>query len=335
MKRVDAHLVSPNETKKRKRIVALTHQDKLELARKAQIESQIKAKERAQKRKAATEIRELKRKREETATEEEPSSKRKKTDGRIIDFTERDFEYIKNLFHAPILHYGNSGVMGFVSGYDLMFCPVLIYPIFTAPPDPKQTNIYKRKFILGVGKSSHVITGIKQAFTELYPQYPSDRVYDWKLMKWNKKLYKAVTVNVAEDPAVLFQSTYRSKSFGGAKHIPAVKVTDELCSARKMENAIEVSKYIKEYLSDEVKAGFPPNWSVLSFADVKANLQAALENQQKAESVEEEVKELVDNSDIIKEAFEKIEKQKSQAFCGDSGEEESESDEDGSSGDEE
>lgn len=304
---------SPNEKKRRQKVVETNRKTCLDLAKKAQIESQVAARLKAQKRKEMSQKRAEKRKREAPETEEEEHhSKKKKTEGRIIDFSDRDFEYVKRLFQTVIVYFGNSKIVGLFCGYDCMACPALVYPIFVSPQDDKNQSVYERKFILGVGKSSHVFTGIKQAFTELYPEFPADRVYDWKLMKWNKRAYKAVTVNVAEDPQVLFQNIFSSKSFGGAKHLPAIKVTDELNSARKMECAIEVAKYIKDYTPDSVLKDFPPGYELLSFANIKENLQAASEREKQEKLAEENAAEKIHSSDIIKETFSQIEKERNE-----------------------
>ena len=184
------------------------------------------------------EKRAAKRKRQETTEEDEPETKKKKNEGRIIDFTERDFEHVKRLFATVLLYFGNLHIAGLVCGYDCSVNPSIVYPIFVSAQDEKKQSVYTRKFLLGVGRAGHVFTGIRQAFTELYPELPADRVYDWKLFKWNKKAYKAVTVNVAPDPGTLSQRLFSSKCFGGAKPLPDVKVTDEISSTRKMENAI-------------------------------------------------------------------------------------------------
>ena len=309
-------LSSPNERARRGRIVAGTRKNNLDLAKKAQIESQIAARNKANKRKEMTARRAEKRKRSEEdngTAEEEPETKKKKKEGRIIDFTERDFEHVKRLFNTVIVYFGNVNLLGLVCGYDMMFCPSLVYPIFVGPQETKKQSVYSRKFILGVGKSSNVFTGIKQAFTELYPEHPADRVYDWKLMKWNRKSYKAVTVNVAVDPSVLSQHIFSSKSFGGTKHLPAVKVTDEMASARKMECAIEVSKYIQEFVPDSVKNELPKDYCTLSFADIRSNLEEAERKEAKAKEAEEKVESEVIDSDVITQAFEKIERERQQA----------------------
>lgn len=320
---------SPNEKARRTKLARENTCNSRELAKKAQIESQLSARLKARKRKEMSKIRAEKRKREvEEGNAEAPSSKKVKTEGRIIDFTDRDFEYIKALFQTNILYFGCAKIVGLVCGYDAMFCPALVYPILVAPPEEKSQPIHERKYILGVGKASHIFTGIRQAFTELYPQYPADRVYDWKLMKWNKKVYKAVTVNVAEDPHVLFQNLYSSKSFGGAKHLPAIKVSDELNSVRKMECVIEVAKYIKNHVPANVLKDFPGGYELLSFASIKDNLQAASEKEKQERLLEEKASEQIAQSDIVKETFTKIENQRT---CGISDEDTEEENEDTSS----
>ena len=308
-----ADLTSPNERVRRTKLVSATVENNRQLAKKAQIESQVAARLKAQKRKEMSLKRAEKRKREAPeAEEEEQHSKKKKTEGRIIDFTTRDYEYVKRLFQTVLVYFGNSKIVGLFCGYDCMPCPALVYPIFVSPQDDKNQSIYDRKFILGVGKSSHVFTGIRQAFTELYPEYPADRVYDWKLMKWNKKAYKAVTVNVAEDPQVLFQNIFSSKSFGGAKHLQAVKVTDELNSVRKMECAIEVAKYIKDYTPESILKDFPPGYELLSFDNIKENLQEATLNEKKERKTEDKTSQKIKSSDIVKETFEQMEKERNE-----------------------
>ncbi len=314
---ISVDLSSPNENKRRKKIVNTSKEDKLELAKKAQLKSQIEARDRAEKRKKATNKRAEKRKRDGASDAEEPNTKKKKTEGRIIDFSERDLVHVQHLFNTQIVNFGCLGVMGVVCGYDASFCPVLVYPILTGPPPDTPVSVYRRKYILGVGKQSSVFTGIKQAFGELYPEYPADRVYDWKLWKWNKKLYKAVTVNVAVDPSVLSQTLYSSKSFGGTKHLPAVKITDDLASARKMECAIEVSRYIKS-LPESIKSTFPPDYRTITFDDIREMLKAIEEQESNEKESEKKVSKAVASSNIVQELFDQIEKEKT---SGDSSEE--------------
>ena len=300
---------SPRENNRRKKIVLNSQRDKLDLARKAQLQSQIDARERAEKRKEATSKRASKRARENETSTDEPNTKKKKLEGRVIDFTERDLKHVQHIFNTQILNYGCLGIMGVVCGYDATFCPVLVYPIVTGPQPETAVPIHKRKYILGVGKQGSVFTGIKQAFGELYPEYPADRVYDWKLWKWNKKLYKAVTVNVSVDPNVLSQTLYSSKSFGGTRHLPAVKITDELASSRKMECAIEVSRYI-ESLPESVKKTFPPHYRTITFQDIRDMLKTLEEQEDKAKKTEKKIEEVCGSSDIVTELFNQIEKDK-------------------------
>lgn len=298
-------LTSPREKTRRITLAEKLRNDNLQAAKKAQIESQVAAKKKAEKRKEMTTKRLAKRKRSNDDDEELPDTKKpKKNEGRVIDYTERDHEHVKRLFHTNISYFGNVHTLGLFCGYDCSVCPALVFPIFIGPATEKKQSVYTRKYILGVGKSSNVITGIKQAFTELYPHLPADRVYDWKLMKWNKKAYKAATLTTAVDPAVLSQKLYSSKSFGGAGTLPAVKITDDLLSNRKMECGIEVAHYIKNCVPDEIKRNFP-NYNTLSFSDIKSTLEAAAEAQKKTKETEEAVEEVVEQSDIIKETFER------------------------------
>lgn len=317
-------LTSPNERSRRERKVASVKQNNLEAARKAQIESQVAARKKAQKRKEMTERRALKRQAPDARDNEEPETKKKKNEGRIIDFTERDFEHVKRLFNAVLTYFGNLNVVGIFCGYDCAVCPTIVYPIFVSAQDEKKQSVYSRKFILGVGKSSNVFTGIRQAFTELYPEYPADRVYDWKLMKWNKKAYKAVTSNVAVDPDVLSQRLFSSKSFGGAKSLPDVKVTDEIASSRKRECAIEVATYIKDFVPERIKNEFPKDFRTWSIADVVATLEAVSEKEKLEKELENEICGTISTSDTVKEAFDRIEKQKSETGHVDSESEEGE-----------
>lgn len=285
-------------------------EDKIKLGKEAQLKSQLAAKERAEKRKEAT-YKRAKRTRNEETSGDEPSAKKKKTEGRVIDFTDRDLAHIQHLFNISLQHFGAVRVMGISCGYDAMFCPILVYPIFTAPPPPKPKSPLKGKYILGVGRISDVGTGIKQAFTELYPQYSADRVYDWKLWKWNKKVYKAVTMNVSVDPNVLAQSIYSSKSFGGTKHLPAVKITDDLQSNRKLECAVEVAKYI-ETLPDSVKESFPPGYRTISFDDIREILKEVEMAEANEKETEKEVSEKVASSDLVNDRFNEIQRKKEQ-----------------------
>lgn len=308
---LEVDLASPNEKKRRQNIVAINKKTTLELAKKAQIQSLAKAKTKAQKRKEMTLKRAMKRKREDTGSdneEEEHQSKKKKTDGRVIPFTDKDRTHCIRLFNTNVSYFGSTNILGLTSNYDVTPCPVLIYPIFTGPQKEKKQSVYSRDYILGVGKQSNVITGIKQAFSELYPQHPSDRVYDWQLYKWNKKAYKAPTVSTAVDPAVLSQKINSSKSFGGAANLQTPKIIDDLLSTRKMENAIEVSVYIRDNVSNDIKGNFP-GYTTITFNDVLANLKAAEEGQKKSKETEQEVEKEVEASDIIQEAFERRNKQ--------------------------
>jgi len=311
---LEVDFASPNERIRRRNAVTALKQSNLESAKKAQIESQISARKKAQKRKDMTEKRAAKRKRQETTEEDEPETKKKKNEGRIIDFTERDFEHVKRLFATVLLYFGNLHIAGLVCGYDCSVNPSIVYPIFVSAQDEKKQSVYTRKFLLGVGRAGHVFTGIRQAFTELYPELPADRVYDWKLFKWNKKAYKAVTVNVAPDPGTLSQRLFSSKCFGGAKPLPDVKVTDEISSTRKMENAIEVARYIKDFVPDKVKSDFPEHWRTWSISDIRTVLEAVSEKERKIKEDEERVQAAVGNADIIKEAFEKIQSEKAEPF---------------------
>lgn len=282
-----------------------TQKKNIELAKLAQVKSQIASREKAKKRKENTSKRAKKRKLEGADNSSEPETKKKKTEGRLIDFTARDLEHVKRLFNSVIVFFGNINIIGLVCGYDCSFCPALVYPIFIGPQEEKKQSVYDRKFILGVGKSSNVFTGIKQAFTELYPEYPADRVYDWRLMKWNKKAYKAVTANVAVDPGVLSQDIFSSKSFGGTKQLPCVKVTDEMNSARKMECAVEVATYIKKFVPQEMKTRIAPSHDLLSFADIRATLEMVSMEEKKLKEKETEISEEVKTNDVIQEAFER------------------------------
>lgn len=304
-------LASPNEKARRQHIAQRTRATNIELAKKAQIESQVAARLKANKRKEMTDKRAAKRQREETDDDDQPDAKKsskKKSEGRVIDYTERDHKYVTNLFHTNIAYFGNTNILGLFCGYDCMPCPTLVYPIFTGPQTEKKQSVYSRKFILGVGKASNVITGIRQAFTELYPHLPADRVFDWKLMKWNKKAYKAATLTVAVDPGVLSSKLFSSKSFGGAANLPLVKITDDLTSNRKMECAIDVSKYVQDFVPEEIKKNFP-GFTTLSFSDVRATLEAAASAQKKEKKIEKEIEEEVKGSDIIKELFDRKEQQ--------------------------
>lgn len=301
-------LSSPNERTRRSTLTQRVRTQTLEAAKKAQIESQVAAKERAEKRKQMTTARAQKRReREEAGSDDErPTKKAKKNEGRIIDYTERDHQYITKLFHTNISYFGNVNVLGLFCGYDSVAAPVLVYPIVVGPATEKKQSIYDRKFILGVGRAANVITGIKQAFTELYPHLPADRVYDWKLMKWNRKLYKAATLSTAVDPSVLSQRLFSSKSFGGAGNLQPLKITDDLTSTRKMECAIEVARYIKDFVPQDIKNNFP-GYTTISFEDVLNTLSEATKIQKTAKEAEKKVEEAVNTSDIIKEAFEKNE----------------------------
>lgn len=281
----------------------------IELAKKAQVKSQVASREKAKKRKENTSKRaNRKRQLADADNSSEPETKKKKTEGRLIDFTARDFEHVKRMFNAVIVYFGNVNILGLYCGYDCTACPALVYPIFVGPQEEKGQSIYDRKFILGVGKSSNVFTGIKQAFTELYPEYPADRVYDWRLMKWNKKAYKAVTANVAVDPGVLSQDIFSSKSFGGTKPLPAVKITDEMNSMRKMECAVEVAHYMKTFVAPDVKSKIASNFDLLRFSDIRETLDLVTLEEKKLKEKEAKIAEEVKNSDIIKEAFERAEK---------------------------
>lgn len=311
-------LTSPNEKTRRQNIAHRTRATNIELAKKAQIESQVAARLKASKRKEMTDKRAAKRQREETGDDEQPDAKKsskKKSEGRVIDYTERDHKHVTNLFHTNIAYFGNTNILGLFCGYDCIPCPTLVYPIFTGPQTEKKQSVYSRKFILGVGKASNVITGIRQAFTDLYPHLPADRVFDWKLMKWNKKAYKAATLTVSVDPGVLSSKLFSSKSFGGAANLPAVKITDDLTSSRKMECGIDVSRYVRDFVPEEIKKNFP-GYTTLSFTDVRATLEAAAAAQKKGKKNEEEVEEEVKSSDIIKELFDR--KEREHLDCGDS-----------------
>lgn len=303
-----ADLASPNEKNRRQDIAQRTRAANIELAKKAQIESQVAARKKAEKRREMTEKRAAKRSREETDDSEEPDAKKskKKSEGRVIDYTERDHKHVTNLFHTNISYFGNTNILGLFCGYDCMPCPTLVYPIFTGPQTEKKQSVYSRKFILGVGKASNVITGIRQAFTELYPHLPADRVYDWKLMKWNKKAYKAATITVAVDPGVLSSKLFSSKSFGGASNLQLVKITDDLTSARKMECAIDVSRYINEFVPEDIKKNFP-GFTTLGFEDVRSTLKAVEMSQTANKETEKEVGKIVESSDIIQEMFDRSE----------------------------
>jgi hypothetical protein len=279
------------------------------LGRKAQVASLVNARKKAEKRKENTLKRAEKRKRDETVNEDEPDAKKtKKASARVIAFTQRDFDHVKRLFHTAIVHFGNVNITGLFAAYDCMACPVVIYPIFTEYFDKKKQSIYKRKFILGVGRASSVFTGITQAFADLYPDLPVNRVYDWELMKWNKRAYKAPTVNTAVDPGVLSQQLYSSKSFGGTKHLLTVKVIDELSSARKMECAIEVSKYINKFVDARVRRDLSPDGvtNTLSFEEVRKAYAEAEAKQADEKTLEAEVSEKVASSDLIEEAFKRM-----------------------------
>lgn len=303
-KKID--LTSPNEKVRRSKIVETNRQNLTSIARKAQVNSLVNAKRKAEKRKENTAKRAEKRQRTDGAAEDEPDAKKKKSSGRVIPFSDRDFEHVKRLFHTAIVFFGNVNLLGLYAAYDCMACPVLIYPIFTAQFDKKKQSVLKRKFILGVGKSSSVFTGIQQAFSELYPEYPVSRVYDWELMKWNKKAYKAATVNVAVDPGVLTQHIFSSKSFGGTKHLPAVKIIDELGSARKMECAIEVSKYFSRFIDEKIRHDMSPEGNILSFEDVNEAYKEAERKRLEEKQAEDQVAANVANSNLIKEAFDKM-----------------------------
>jgi len=315
-------LTSPNERVRRQNVAMATRKTNLDLAKKAQIESQIAARNKANKRKEMTAKRAEKRKRSENSDEEEEKRVKKKNDGRLITFTEKDRAHVIRLFHTNIAYFGNVNVLGLFCGYDCSVCPTLVYPIFTAPQKEKKQSVYTREFILGVGKQSNVITGIKQAFTELYPHLPADRVYDWQLMKWNKKAYKAATLTVAVDPGVLAQKIFSSKSFGGAANLPAIKVTDDLSSSRKMECAIDVSKYISDFVPEDIKKNFP-GYATLGFDDVSATLEAVAKGQVQEKETEKHVEDEVSKSDIIQQAFDKKASEMS-GTCSDSDTEEGE-----------
>lgn len=317
-----ADLCSPNEKVRRSKMVASTREQMIALGRKAQVASLVNARKKAEKRKENTLKRAEKRKRAETENEDEPSAKKKKCSARVITFSRRDLDYVKRIFNTSIVHFGNLNIAGLFAAYDCIACPVVIYPVFIEQYD-KKTSIYKSKFILGAGKSSSVITGIQQAFAELYPDLPASRVYDWELMKWNKRAYKATTVNVAVDPAVLSQQLYSSKSFGGTKHLSTAKVIDELASAKKMECAIEVSEYIARFVDDRVKKDLAPDGvtRTLSFEDVRTACAEAEAKQVEEKKTEAEVAQKVASSDLIEEAFNKM---KENSEVSDSDEESSE-----------
>lgn len=323
---VTVDLSSPNTRSRAAERVAEARRKNIELARIAQVKSQVVSREKAKKRKENTNKR-ANRKRElaDLDNSSEPETKKKKTEGRIIEFSPRDFEHVKRLFNSAIVYFGNVNIIGLFCGYDCMVCPALVYPIFVGPQEEKGQSIYDRKFILGVGKSSNVFTGIKQAFTELYPEYPADRVYDWRLMKWNKKAYKAVTANVAVDPGVLSQDIFSSKSFGGTKALPCVKVTDEMNSARKMECAIEVSVYIKNFVPQDIKSQIASSYDLLSFADIRETLELVSLEEKKLKEKEAEISENVKTNDIIKETFERAERKNETEYLSDTESEESES----------
>lgn len=299
--------VSPMDQKKKTKLVQDSRASVIEKAKKAQVASQINARVKAEKRKVKAAERVAKRKLENPDL---PAAKKRATnDARIIKCTERDIEHIKNTFSCTIVYLGNINTVGLFCGYDATVCPLIVYPVMIGPFQ-KDTPIMDRDYVLGVGKPSNVFTGIRQAFGELYPEYQQDRVYDWELLKWNKKLYKAATLQVSVDQHVLAQNLYRSKSFGGSKHLPAVKVTDEIKSERKMGFAIEVAKYI-ETLPDLAKDTFPKDYNLMRVAELRDVLDKIAREEKLTKDTQMEVSKTISESNLIADRFQQINKRNS------------------------
>ena len=135
-------------------------------------------------------------------------------------------------------------------------------------------------------------------------------------------MYKAATLHVSVGQEVLAQELYSSKSFGGTKNAPAVKVTDEIKSDRKMKFAIEVAKYV-DGLPKELKSGFPKGYQLMRVEELREALQEITKQDKKTAKADKKAAESVKNADIIKEAFEALKENESMPDSGSESESES------------
>lgn len=216
------------------------------------IESQKSNRAKSQRRKERAE----KRKKEtETNDEQPPTKKAKKTNSGVIKLTDEHRQFLGQFFHCTPFYNSATNSVGVFTGFDLVPCLHYVYPCLLGPVTDKEGKIVVRKrgkrdelfvkatnYVLACGNPVNIFTGLRHAFSILFPKTDPTLYRKWEAYRLNNEYYTSKVSGQANDFNTYLAELGETKVFGGAKPLKGVHIIEDIGVSRQLR-AINLSDH--------------------------------------------------------------------------------------------
>lgn len=194
-------------------------------------------KERAEKRKRET----------ETETEQRPTKKAKKSNSGVIKLTDEHKKFLGEYFHCSPFYNSATNSVGVFTGFDLVPCMHYVYPCLLGPvTDANGDPVVRRRgkkdaefvkatnYVLACGNPVNIFTGLRHAFSLLFPKADPALYRKWEAYRWNNEYYTSKVSGQASDFNTYLAELGEAKVFGGAKPLKGVHVVEDIGVSRQL-----------------------------------------------------------------------------------------------------
>jgi hypothetical protein len=208
------------------------------------IESQKNNRAKSKRRKERAE----KRKKEIEETDGQPPTKKaKKTNSGLIKLTDEHKQFLGKYFHCTPFYNAPTDSVGVFTGFDLVPCMHYAYPVLLGPVTDKNGDPVARKrgkkddtfvkatnYVLGCGNPVNIFTGLRHAFSILFPKQDPTLFRKWEAYRWNNEYYTSKVSGQASDFNTYLAELGETKVFGGAKPLKGVHVIEDIGVSRQL-----------------------------------------------------------------------------------------------------
>lgn len=174
---------------------------------------------------------------------EPPKKKEKKSNS--IPVSVRDVEAIRGYFWTQICYLPLLKKVALWSGLCNETMAFASYPILLGPPVKKDGRSHPTDYVLGVPRPTIILSGLRELFSQLYPERNAMDYSLWDVYKYNRQYYSVKVEKCSFSQEVFELQMVETKPFGGPKDASSVHWLEEN-KLKRFGRAISIADFLKD-----------------------------------------------------------------------------------------
>jgi hypothetical protein len=182
---------------------------------------------------------------DDTVSDDNKKKRRTKAGIEIPYIPEKDNPVLHHVFSMyPVACSCRMGLFSDLTGESFFFN---IYPLILSEPTfGGKKVIPPQEYYFGAGRASHIFTGLRKAFTLLYPQENGGDISRWDVYKWNLRYYGKKISRSAESEKNLLARLSKMKQFGGTDNLLSLNEIEE-CQIKRYALSLPVRTFYEKF----------------------------------------------------------------------------------------